>query len=167
MQTTTYHMDFPFTGLVATQTKTHGTTTLSSVTNTYSGDTGCSTVTPTGPIYVAFLCKSVTTSNDLDGTAMPTVESDYSSYDAYGNAGTVAVKTTPPGGSTPDAVKTTTNTFINIVDPTHWLLGADRSGCDVSVHGRPGHHAQIRPIPTTARNGLITSETVGTAGSPM
>jgi RHS repeat-associated protein len=129
VQTTTYNTAFPYTGMIATQTKVcpqptclaTQSVTLSSAANTYSGNGQCTSATPVGPVYTIYLCSTVVASNDADGSAMQTVETDYANYDAYGNAQTVAVKTTPPGGSAPDAVKTTTSVYSN--DTTNWFLG--------------------------------------------
>src|SRR4029077_5925455 len=64
--------------------------------------------------YLVSLSQTVNSSFDLDGSALPTVATDYQ-YDAYGNA-TQVVSSTSDGFS-----KTTTNTYTN--DTTNWLLG--------------------------------------------
>ena len=107
--------DFPYTGLVASQTKTHSSTTLNSTTNTYSTGTGCgSTVSPITGVYFVCLTQSVVASNDLNGAAFPSTTTTYT-YDNYGNALTVDVSVSD--GSS----KNTTNTYNN--DTTNWFLG--------------------------------------------
>ena len=108
IRTTTYRQDFPYIGLVASQTTTSGSVTLSSVTNTYAANN------LGGTRNFVYLTQSVVTRNDLNGSAFPTVTTNYT-YDSYGNPLTVS-QTLPDGSS-----KTTTNTFNN--DTTNWILG--------------------------------------------
>jgi hypothetical protein len=119
VETTTYRQDFPFTGLVASQSRVLGAQTLSQASNTYefkntSGGTTLSTPSLTSAPYRASLSQAVVARNDLNGAALPTVTSTYQ-YDAYGNATEVSVSAAD-GFS-----KTTTNTYSN--DTTNWLLG--------------------------------------------
>ena len=60
------------------------------------------------------LSQTVAESNDLDGTAIKTITTEYF-YDTYNNATQVTVST-PDGFS-----KTTNNTYTN--DTTNWFLG--------------------------------------------
>lgn len=108
VETTVYRQDFPYIGLVALDTKTLGTQTLHSVTNSY-GATNLG-----GTRNFVSLTQSVEASADLDGTALPTVTTSYQ-YDAYGNATQVTVST-PDGAS-----KVTTSTYTN--DTANWFLG--------------------------------------------
>jgi RHS repeat-associated protein len=83
--TTTYNQSWPYTGTTAVQTINHGTTTLSQATNYYSS--GATTLLYYTPRYVEW-SSSVQTRADLDGTALPTVNSAAGSYDSCGNPGT-------------------------------------------------------------------------------
>ncbi|MGH6873056.1 MAG: FG-GAP-like repeat-containing protein, partial [Rhizomicrobium sp.] len=166
VQTTNYATQFPFTGMVLSQTKTANGAQISVTTNTFSNGTGsdCS-AQPTGPVYRVFLCSTVVQSWELgtggtQGPQLPTIQTDYRAYDTYGNVGTVMVSTTPPGGSSPDVTKVTTNTWANIVDGSHWLLGrlmeADVSS---SYAGKPTltrHSGYFYDTST----GLLTNEIV-------
>jgi hypothetical protein len=119
LATTYARQDYPYIGLTASATKTLGSLTLNSTTNTYqfSNAGGAATVsTPSNASapYRVSVAQSVSSSSDLDGTVMPTVTTT-SQYDAYGNA-TQVVVSTPDGFS-----KTTTNTYTN--DTTNWFLG--------------------------------------------
>ncbi len=168
VQTTNYALQFPLTGLALSQTKTHNGIAFSTVTNTYFGGTGACGTAPTGPVYTVYLCKSVGQSNELDtagvaGPAMPTVETDYANYDAYGNVGTVTASTTPPGGSAADVVKTTTNTWLNTVDASHWLLGRLlEADVDSATSGSLASPDIVRQSAYTydTNSGLLLTETV-------
>ncbi len=118
-QTTSYRQDFPFLGLVASQTKTAvtptGTVTLSESTNTYSA-------TNLGGRSFVALTQSVVTGNDLNGAALPTVNTLYQYDNAttdpteiFGNPTTITVS------ASDGATKTTTNTYTN--DTVNWHLG--------------------------------------------
>lgn len=128
VQTTNYRTDFPFIGTVASQTKVcpqpycnaSADVVLTSTVNTYQSNPACTSAAATGPIYTLYLCSTVVTGNDTDGTSQPSTETDYSRFDGFANPGTVTISTTPPGGSTPDLVRVTTSTFTNFVDDTHW-----------------------------------------------
>jgi hypothetical protein len=119
VQTTTFRQDFPFVGMPESVTKTLGVQTLNQATSTYqflnaSGAATVSTPSITSAPYRVSVGQTVTSSSDLDGSAMPTVTTSYQ-YDAFGNA-TQVVVSTPDGFS-----KTTTNTYTN--DTTNWFLG--------------------------------------------
>ena len=108
IRTTTYRQDFPYIGLVASQTTTSGSVTLSSVTNTYAANNLGATRN------FVYLTQSVVTRNDLDGSVFPTITTSYT-YDTYGNALTIG-QALPDGSS-----RTVTNTYTN--DTTDWILG--------------------------------------------
>lgn len=166
VQTTNYATTFPYTGMVLSQTKVANGATLSSMTNSFTGSGGACGSMPSGPVYQVYLCQTVAQSwelgaNGVQGPQLPTLETDYAGYDAYGNVGTVTVKTTPPGAGTPDAVKTTTNTWLNIVDGTHWLLGR-LTEADVESTYTPTASDIVRRSAYTydSSTGLLTSEVV-------
>jgi hypothetical protein len=114
--TTTYHQDFPYTGLVASTTRSYGTQVLGQSTNTFqfSDKNGATTISPSSAPYRASLAQNVSSGSDLDGSVLPTVTTS-NQYDSYGNATQVVVSTSD-GYS-----KTTLNTYTN--DPTLWYLG--------------------------------------------
>jgi hypothetical protein len=115
-QVTTYRQDFPFIGLVASETKKLGALTLNQVTNGYAFKdvSGGTTIGPTSAPYQVFLTQSAAASADLDGSVMPSITSTYQ-YDAFGNPVQIVVSTSD-GFS-----KTTANTYSN--DASNWLLG--------------------------------------------
>jgi hypothetical protein len=107
-QITNYRQDYPFIGLVASETKTLGSLTLSTTSNSYNAtDLG-------GTRRQVFLTQSQASSADLNGVALPSVTSSYQ-YDTYGNATQITV------ASSDGYSKTTTNTYTN--DTANWLLG--------------------------------------------
>ena len=106
--TSTHRQDFPFAGLASSETTTLGPLTLSAITNAYgAANLG-------GTRRRAFLSQSVATRTDLDGTAFPSVTTNYQ-YDTFGNA-TEVTAATSDGFS-----RTTTNSYSN--DEINWLLG--------------------------------------------
>jgi hypothetical protein len=109
LQTTNYRLDFPFLMQVASTTRTLGSLTLNSTTNTYNS------ATLAGPRYRVTHTQAQVTGADLDGTALPSTTSTFQ-YDAYGNATKVVVT------SSDGSVKTTTNSYDNGTT-THWLIG--------------------------------------------
>jgi hypothetical protein len=121
--TTSYRQDYPYTSLVADETKKLGAVTLNSTAHAY-GVTGLG-----GTRSQAFLAQSQVQSADLDGTVLPTVTSAYQ-YDAYGNASQIVVSATD-GFS-----KTTTNTYAN--DTAKWLLGRLTRAAVASALTTPG-----------------------------
>jgi RHS repeat-associated protein len=166
VQTTNYATTFPYTGMVLSQTKVANSATLSSMTNSFTGSGGACGAMPSGPVYRVYLCQTIAQSwelgaNGIQGPQLPTLQADYAGYDAYGNVGAVTVKTTPPGAGTPDAVKTTTNTWFNIVDGTHWLLGR-LTEADVESTYTPTASDIVRRSAYTydSGTGLLTSEAV-------
>lgn len=132
VQTTVYHQDFPYIGLIASQTKSYGSTVLSSTTNNYSYssasqplDTGYPATTGQANTYFVFLASSVRSGSDLDGTTLPTVTTTYGNpgsttgYDAYGDVLQIGV-VTQLGSDV--ASKTTYNTY-QAPDTMNWILG--------------------------------------------
>lgn len=114
VETSSYVRAYPQTMQLATDTKTLGSITLSSTTNTY----GSISLTPAGVGGVreqVLLNQTVTGGSDLGGYPLPTTTTNYKSYDAYNNAQVIEVCLSD--GSS----KTTNNTFIN--DTTNWYLG--------------------------------------------
>jgi hypothetical protein len=120
---THYRVDFPFVGLVASESKTLGAATLNSTVHSYG-------TTPLGGTrYQTFLTQSQAASTDLDGSPLPTVTSTYQ-YDTYGNATQIIVS------ATDGHAKTTTNSYTN--DTTKWLLGRlARASVASTVTGEP------------------------------
>jgi hypothetical protein len=108
VETVNYLQTYPYIMQVAQDTKTLGSTTLSSTTNTYGANA------LGGTRYQLLLNQTQTTGSDLDGSSLPETTISYN-YDAYNNATQVAVSVND--GSS----KTTTNTYTN--DTTNWFLG--------------------------------------------
>lgn len=107
-QTTDFRQGFPFTGMVASQTKKLGSQLLNSLSNTWG-----QIVLPGGR-RIPTLSSSVEANFDLDGSAIPPVTTAYE-YDNFGNPTEIVI-------STPDgATKTTVNTYTN--DIVNWHLG--------------------------------------------
>ncbi len=149
VQTTNYHTDFPYVGLIASQTKTHSATTLSSVTNTYA-DTSEGTGTDGVARHFVSLTQSVASGNDLDGSTLPTTTTSYT-YDGYGNALTVSVSVSD--GSS----KVTTNTYSN--DTTNWFLGRLLTTSVQSIVGS-SNLTRHSSFVYDATSGLLTQEIV-------
>jgi hypothetical protein len=105
--TTNYRTDIPYVGAISSQSATSGSTVLRATTNTYAAASEAGA-------YALTLTQSVLTQNDLDGTGLPSVTTNYT-YDSYGNPLTIS-QAISDGSS-----KTTTNTYSN--DTTHWILG--------------------------------------------
>jgi hypothetical protein len=105
---TTYRLDYPYTGLIASDVKSLGAVTLSNVVSHYSATSLGATR------YFPFLTDSLAQGADLDGSAYPSVTMTYQ-YDTFGNP-TLVTSTTSDGFT-----KTSTNTYTN--DTTHWILG--------------------------------------------
>ncbi|MBV8755033.1 MAG: VCBS repeat-containing protein [Hyphomicrobiales bacterium] len=116
---TGFNQDFPWIGTVVWEQKGIGNQVLNTTNNTYqafnwSGSQSLPFPSMISAPYRALLSSSVVASNDLDGTALPTVTTTYA-YDAYNNPTQISVSTSD-GFS-----KTTSNTYTN--DPTNWFLG--------------------------------------------
>ena len=147
VQTTNYRTDFPFVGLISSQTKTSGSVTLNSTSNTFA-DSSEGTGTDGVPYNFVSLSQSVVTSNDLDGTAMPTSTTAYT-YDSYGNAATVNVSLSD--GSS----KNTTNTYTN--DTTNWFLGRLTNTSVTSTVPDTGTGGTSGVQPPVANNDSVTT----------
>jgi len=152
VQTATYSTVFPYVGLITAQTKTHGGTTLSSVTNTYNDDaTNCGVTSPTG-VYFVCLTESEVASHDLDGTPMLLSKTDYA-YDGYGNARTVLV------GVSDGSSKNTTNTYFD-ADTTNWILGRLKTASVVSIVAGTQDLTRHSAFEYESGTGLLTREVV-------
>jgi RHS repeat-associated protein len=142
VQTTNYGLpganglDFPFTGMVASQTKVaqtpNGSITLSSTTNAFQED-----FLPVGldgvKHYFLAVHSSTTQSNDLNGAAYPSVttthvfDCDSTPTNCFGDE-TQTVVSRSDGSSA-----TTNNTYTE--DTTDWLLGRVTSSSVESIVG--------------------------------
>jgi RHS repeat-associated protein len=114
--TTTYRTDFPYTGVVASQTRVLSGTTLGSVVNTWASSTFSGTSTS---YYTILLSQSVVSGDEIGGAShFPTTTTTYT-YDSYANATDVNASVSYAGSvsSTTDV----TSTFTN--DTTNWILG--------------------------------------------
>jgi RHS repeat-associated protein len=121
VQTTTYRQDFPYIGLVESQTKKRGAITLNSTSNSFNA------TVYSGTRRFVFLTGTVAESHDLNGAAMPTVTTSYDVYDSAGNLKQVTVST-PDGAST-----VTVNTYTN--DTENWYLGRLKTSAVTSTVG--------------------------------
>ncbi|HWD27598.1 MAG TPA: FG-GAP-like repeat-containing protein, partial [Rhizomicrobium sp.] len=141
--TTNYRPDFPYTGLVSSQTSVHGAATLSSITNTWSS------TNLGGTHNFVFLHQSVVSGHDLDGTALPTRTTSYT-YDTFGNTLTTTISL-PDGSSS-----TTTDTYTN--DTVNWLLGQINTRSVAQVVGT-SNLTRTFSFAHDPATGRITSET--------
>jgi len=109
---TTFRQDYPYIGMASRVDRTGpgGAPLLSRVDNTTFAATAFG-----GTRYFPYVSQSVTSGNDLNGVALPTVTTA-TVYDAYGNP-TSIVASTGDGYS-----KTTTNTYA-APDTANWFLG--------------------------------------------
>jgi hypothetical protein len=118
---TGFNQTFPLIGMVHWEQKQIGSQLLNATTNWYqffnwSGGQLVSTPSVNNAPYRVSLNLSFVQSNDLTGTALPSITTSYGeAYDAYNNPMSIQVFTSD-GHS-----KTTTNTYYN--DTTNWLLG--------------------------------------------
>lgn len=171
VQITQYRLDFPFTGLIASQTKMLGAVTLNSASNVFeevSLGTGLDNVKR----WFVGLHQTIVSSNDYDGTttyAMPTLTTSYV-YDCDTGTPSICSGTSPTGFgnstqitaaetySSDNSTKVTTNTFDN--DSTNWFLGRLHTANVQST---------VNAIPVLTRHtsytydsasGLLTSEIV-------
>ena len=123
VHTTTYRQDFPFTSIVASETKTLGGQTLNQTTNHHHWSW-----LGAGHLQVR-LAQTQSSSADLNGTAMPTVTSSYQ-YDGFGNATKIEVS------ATDGHAKTTSNSYSN--DTSNWVLGRLTGATVTSLVTQPG-----------------------------
>jgi RHS repeat-associated protein len=108
VSTTSYRQDFPYIGMVASEVKKSGSTTLSQVTNSYSK------LSFAGTRAFPYLSQRVSQAWDLDGSAMPTVTTN-NQVDSYGNNTRLSVS------SSDGSSKVTVSTYSN--DTVNWYLG--------------------------------------------
>jgi RHS repeat-associated protein len=156
VQTTTYNQSWPFLGLVASETKKLASLTLNSTANTFAAND-----LTNGRRFV-YLTKTVQASNDLDGTAMPTVTTCYgdwadpnctAQYDSYGNLLKVTV-VTPDGASS-----VTNNTYTN--DTTNWFLGRlTQAGVTKHIPGGAPDITRTSSFAYDGATGLLTQEVI-------
>lgn len=139
VQTTNFLQNYPFIGLTSSQSKQYTGAeadaqtgvVLNNTVNTYSALTPSSATSPSSPTLpwnpagtlaetapqFPYLAQSVVTSNDLNGTALPSETTTYT-YDSYGEATTITASKSD--GSS----QTTVNRYDadNITSP-NWILG--------------------------------------------
>lgn len=163
---TTYALDFPYTGDVLSVVKRTASLTLNDVNNTYTWlalpaappSSGSPSATcPAGSVCVLYpyLSESTTQSADLNGRVMPSVDTKFNNLDWYGNVGTVTVSTSD-GYS-----KQTANTYTN--DATHWILGRlTESQVTSTVPDGTGSWSLTRTSSFTydSPTGFLTQETI-------
>jgi RHS repeat-associated protein len=119
VQTTNYRTDFPYIGLMSSQTTVTTQTrsgctagvTLTSIANTYTA------VNLGGTRNFVSLQQSDVTGNDCEGSALPETVTAYT-YDAYGNATQVSATIKMSGVVSSTSVAN--NTFTN--DAVNWLF---------------------------------------------
>jgi len=162
---TSYNQQFPETGTVseASTVLYNGSSLTTSLTlsdQTYA----YAPVALTGPRYAVGLQSTTVTKHDLDGTLLPTSTASYT-YDFNSSSGTTYGETMTVASSTSDGFsQTTTNSYGDIVDASHWLLGrvtksvvASTSGSttitrtsSATYSGSTGQVTQTISEPTTA-----------------
>ncbi len=151
VQTTNYRTDFPFVGLIASQTKVSGSVTVNSTTNSYVS------VSLGTDHYDVELQQTVAASTDLDGTAMPTTTTTYT-YDCDSNPNPCYGNTTQISVAVSDgSSKTTTNTYTN--DATNWFLGRLTQATVNSVVGS-SNLTRTSSFQYDTGTGLLTQEVV-------
>lgn len=108
VKTSNYRQNFPYIGLVSSETTVRSGVTLKATATIYdAANLG-------GTRHVVFTRKKVETVADLNGTPLPTVTTDYL-YDGYANATQVTSSTTDGFSST------ATHTYAS--DEANWRLG--------------------------------------------
>jgi hypothetical protein len=118
---TAFRQDYPFGGLpngVAKVAVGATNVTLDKVLNTWTTNPALNALPytfTTGKYHRCDLTNSVESGHDLNAAVLPTVTTT-SSYDAYGNASSVAV-------STGDGFSKTTNNIYFDSDTVNWILG--------------------------------------------
>ncbi|HEY8949891.1 MAG TPA: polymorphic toxin type 10 domain-containing protein [Rhizomicrobium sp.] len=179
IQTTTYKIQWPYLGLIASQVKVCPTpicstaVTLSSTTNTFE-DLNLGTSTDGVTRHFVGLHQTVVSSKDLNGAAFPSAGAVYT-YDC--DNGGACAGTTPSGFGnainvvscqwdvahnqclTGGWIKTTTNAFSNTASSTIWYLGRLISANVESVVGASDLTRQTS-YTYDSGSGLLTSEIV-------
>jgi hypothetical protein len=158
-QTVTNRQDFPFTGLVASDVKKLGTTTLNATINRYAA------TQLGGTRYQVSIAQAQVASADLDGSVLPTATSTYQ-HDGYNNPTQIVV------AATDGFSKTTSNTYTN--DATNWLLGRLTGATVTSMITTPGAPPAQQPVQvviSSSANNLnlwdyLVSAGLATAGTP-
>lgn len=159
VQTTNYRTDFPYVGLVDTQTAAHGATALNSTTNSYTNNSTCGVIPAAAGVYIDCLAQTVIVSNDLNGAALPTNTTAYT-YDDYGDVLTANVTLSDPSTHATLSTKNTTNTYC--VTPTcigNWFLGRLLTTSVNSVVGSSNLTRQSS-FAYDATTGLLTQESI-------
>jgi len=152
VQTTLYNTLFPLTGTVLEQTTTFGAYALSDTTNSYQS---LPAVPVQGTPTFVYLASSHTSSQEADGTALPSTTTSHLDsggapcYDTYGNPACITVSVSD--GSS----KSTVNIYSN--DPVHWILGHLSS---TTVTGTVGSSVITRTstFAYNPSNGVLTQE---------
>ncbi|MCP5348373.1 MAG: VCBS repeat-containing protein [Pseudomonadales bacterium] len=154
--TTTYEQDYPYIGLVKTETRVFDSTTdrtLRSITNTYA-NTALTPSTGGDRRYVK-LDETLVESEDLGGYDFPDVKTEYT-YDSYGNA--TDVDESLIVGTTTVSSTSTDNTYTN--DTTNWFIG--QLDTTQTVHAESGETSITRKasFDYDTSTGLLTQEVV-------
>lgn len=148
--TTNYSTSFPYIGLVTSETKVRSSVTLSSVTNTYTNNSGCGVTPAASGVVIDCLSTMAVSGHDLNGATLPSTTTNYT-YDNYGNALTVSISVSD--GSS----KNTTNTYSN--DTTNWFLGRMLTTSVNSIVGSSNLTRQSS-FAYSSTTGLLTQESI-------
>jgi RHS repeat-associated protein len=163
-QTTVYRTDFPYAGLVASQTAVTTRSgngcvagaTVRSVVNTYGTPTP---TVPATPLFVA-LQNTVVSGTDCDGVSpLPLTTTAYSNYDANGNAGLIT-QTVQMSGSL-----SFTGTSDSLFD-TNWPFAPTRTITTNTVAGGAAltRHVAYEYAPGTD---FLTKETIESGNADL
>jgi hypothetical protein len=159
---TTYRQDFPYLGLVSSQSTGSGGSwdNLGTTSTSYAAmvaglagtepgtsygcrlgaESGC--VAAPGKRYFVYPSEVGTEGRDLDGTALPRTRRLNADPDRYGNLRSETTLVLNPDGSATDYSTSVTSSFFN--DPETWIIGrltkrvTDRSGPLVAAPVVPG-----------------------------
>jgi len=168
---TSYHVDFPYVGLVAEQQSVVDSSGSGCVAGTVLEDTtnafnNVRSGSSNAYYYFSYMTGSVSNKRDCDNSALPQVTTSYlntdgsSSYDAYGNPQRITQTTSLAGDV---STKVTVNSFSN--DPINWYLGRlTLAVVTSSATGAPDitRTSSFAYDPTT---GLLTQEVVEPNGT--
>ncbi|HEX3810303.1 MAG TPA: FG-GAP-like repeat-containing protein [Rhizomicrobium sp.] len=162
--TTNYRQDFPYIGLVDSQTSVHGAVTLSSLANVYAAKPTCATGLPAAAPYPLFLCSATVHRHDLDGSVMPTTETDSSDFTAYGDPKTVVQTVSGAGGGT----ETRTSTYeFSQNDPDNWIIGHVNHAKVIAQYGTSDPVTRIDTYTYDTTTGFLTEHVVEPTTGPM